>query len=282
MKTNQYIELKIKTPDPNLRQTLIGFLSGSGFNGFWEEADELIAYVQEENYDSAFIEKQLKDIFKVPYSISIEKEKNWNRKWEENFSPIKIGNRVFIRAEFHPPEPSGNMLELIVQPQMSFGTGHHETTRLMVQMMLEEDFSGKTVIDMGTGTGVLAVLAEKLGAEKIYAIDNDPWAYRNALENMERNRCVKIHAMEGDAQTLENLPPAHFFLANINKNILLQDFHRYVSGIRPGGKLIVSGILRDDREEMLAAAKKNGLTPVNERRENDWLALKFALSPKNL
>ncbi len=277
MPIKNYIQVSIPVSDKNLVEIITALLSGANFEGFWEDENQLHAYIPEEYWDKTRFENQIVQPFGLTYSVRKIEERNWNQTWEENFQPVRIDNRVYIRASFHPPANDKDMLEIIIDPKMSFGTGYHETTSLMIRLMLEEDWKEKTVIDMGSGTGILAILAEKLGAQEIYAIDVDDWAYENMKENFSANQTYRIKSVHGDASKLTDLPKAEMFLANINRNILLNDMKHYVQNLLPGGKLFLSGILKDDVPMIQKEATRLGLKPLQHLYEKGWAALKFGL-----
>ncbi|GAB4091811.1 50S ribosomal protein L11 methyltransferase [Flaviaesturariibacter terrae] len=249
------------------QELLIGLLSDIA-TGFEQQDDRLLAYV-EEGYDPEELANLLQG---YSYSTETIGERNWNAEWEKNFPPVIVNDFVAVRAHFHDPIP-GVRHELLITPKMSFGTGHHATTWQMMQAMEGLDFAGKRVFDFGTGTGVLAILAEKLGATEVLAIDNDPWSLENAQENCSRNGCrhVKV-ALSAD------LPEGLVFdivLANINRNVLLDYVDYLKKAVVPGGYLLLSGLLVEDRpiiEEVYGAA---GFTHEHYSEKNNWIYLGF-------
>lgn len=194
---------------------------------------------------------------------------NWNEEWEKNFTPINVENKVLIRAEFHQENP--NLHEIIIQPKMSFGTGHHPTTHLMIQQMLDMDFMDKKVLDMGCGTSVLGIFAKQKDASEVVAIDIDEWSVENSIENAERNN-VKLRISQG---TADNLGGEDFdiILANINRNILISDIPTYVSVLRDKGKLLLSGLCFFDVEDILEVCDKQGLRLINKQQREEWCSL---------
>ena len=194
---------------------------------------------------------------------------NWNEEWEKNFTPINVENKVLIRAEFHQENP--NLHEIIIQPKMSFGTGHHPTTHLMIQQMLDMDFMDKKVLDMGCGTSVLGIFAKQKDASEVVAIDIDEWSVENSIENAERNN-VKLRISQG---TADNLGGEDFdiILANINRNILISDIPTYVSVLRDKGKLLLSGLCFFDVEDILEVCYKQGLRLINKQQREEWCSL---------
>jgi ribosomal protein L11 methyltransferase len=199
---------------------------------------------------------------------------NWNDEWEKNFEPVLIAERVGIRAPFH--KAMNTEFELIIEPKMSFGTGHHATTASMVELMLQEKMDGKSLLDFGSGTGVLAILAGKLKAAKITAIDHEEWAYNNCLENIARNSSVNIKCIKGD-DTLALDEKFDIILANINRPVILKNMAKWKSLLNKNGILMLSGILLSDEKDILAEAEKNKLAIKDIRRNNGWLAVSFQL-----
>ena len=205
----------------------------------------------------------------ISYSFALMPNINWNEEWEKNFTPINVENKVLIRAEFHQENP--NLHEIIIQPKMSFGTGHHPTTHLMIQQMLDMDFMDKKVLDMGCGTSVLGIFAKQKDASEVVAIDIDEWSVENSIENAERNN-VKLRISQG---TADNLGGEDFdiILANINRNILISDIPTYVSVLRDKGKLLLSGLCFFDVEDILEVCDKQGLRLINKQQREEWCSL---------
>ena len=232
----------------------------------------MLGYIPEE----LFSEDALKSIslmnnpdVEISYSFALMPNINWNEEWEKNFTPINVENKVLIRAEFHQENP--NLHEIIIQPKMSFGTGHHPTTHLMIQQMLDMDFMDKKVLDMGCGTSVLGIFAKQKDASEVVAIDIDEWSVENSIENAERNN-VKLRISQG---TSDNLGDEDFdiILANINRNILISDIPTYVSVLRDKGKLLLSGLCFFDVEDILEVCDKQGLRLVNKQQREEWCSL---------
>jgi ribosomal protein L11 methyltransferase len=265
-----YLELTIKA-DEATQEMLIAGLSELGFDGFEESADQLKAYVPE----SGFQEKDfnhLLNTYNLNYSKSIIQKQNWNKVWESNFEPVLIDDFVGIRADFHPAfEQVAH--DLVITPKMSFGTGHHATTHMVIQLMRSIDFEKKSVFDFGTGTGILAILAEKLGASYVLATDNDDWCIENAMENVSVNHCQHIRVQKSEVLALDSR--FHIILANINRNIILENLERLKNGMAPGGSLILSGLLKADADDILAATQKLGLELVHSLERNGWIGLQF-------
>lgn len=268
MKT--YNKILFYTDNQSASEILMARLEDEGFYAFEIEENYLAAYIEAKNFNM----KKLNEIFKekIKYKIESIEDENWNTQWEQSFEPVIIEDFVAIRAQFHPPVT--NVLhEIIITPKMSFGTGHHATTSLMVREMRKIDFEGKGVIDFGTGTGLLAILAELSGAESITAIDNDPWSIANATENVRENNCTKITLIE--SSDLENLPQADIILANINRNILLLYSSSIANHLEPSGKLLISGFLNSDEQDMIATFSKIGLKTISSNKQGDWVVLQM-------
>jgi ribosomal protein L11 methyltransferase len=209
----------------------------------------------------------------VEYSLHKPEIRNWNEEWEKNFQPVIIGNEIYVRADYHPHEP-GYQFELVIHPRMAFGTGHHATTSLVMQMLLTLPVKGKKVLDMGCGTAILAILAAKLGASELLAIDNDENAVENAKVNCLANNESRIRVLAGDATTPGDLK-FDIILANINRNIILDDLHYYVHNLLPGGSLVLSGFFTDDLPLILAKAKENQLIINRQEQQNNWCCVLF-------
>jgi ribosomal protein L11 methyltransferase len=262
-----YFQIKISVAFPEEQEMLIAALSEINFYAFEEEKDYLNAYIKEEN----FKEEQLKEILKGQFDFAktIIKEENWNTQWENSIEPVIINDFAAIRPSFHEPV-KGVKHDLVITPKMSFGTGHHATTFLMIELMEKIDFSNKTVLDFGTGTGVLAILAEKLGAKEIIAIDNDEWSIRNATENIQANHCdgIKIELK----QDLNSLPSFDIILANINLNIISHESSAMARLLKTGGILLVSGFLEKDEIEILNIFTAKNFIKKESFRRGDWVA----------
>ncbi|MXV38430.1 50S ribosomal protein L11 methyltransferase [Flavobacteriaceae bacterium Ap0902] len=272
-----YVEYSfiINPPSP-WTEILMAKLSLIEFESFDENEIGVKGYILKDFDDEDFVKEQISQLEQV--QISYEKtdveQVNWNLEWEKHFNPIQIGNECYIRATFHEPKPEVDY-EIIIQPKMSFGTGHHETTHLMVQFLLEEDVTGKSVLDMGTGTGILAILAKLKGADLVEGIDIDEWSYENAIENAEKNK-VDATFYKGGA---ERIPDRKYdiVLANINKNILIEDIPFYVNALKKNGILFLSGLYNFDGDDIKKEAFKYGLEFIQLKERNEWISLKFML-----
>ncbi len=268
-----YLEFTFKiNPVQPWSEILMAELIGIGFDSFTEEHDGILAYIQEDLYKEENL-KALNLLNSPDVEISYEYRQmpniNWNEEWEKNFTPINIDDKVLIRAEFHD---SQNLpYEIIIQPKMSFGTGHHATTHLMIQQMYDMNFDGKKVLDMGCGTSVLAIFAKQRGAGETLAIDIDEWSVENSHENAERNKVdLKI-----ELGTAENLGKEKFdvILANINRNILISDIPTYVKNLNDNGELLLSGLCFFDVDDILEICKTENLTLVRQLQREEWVSL---------
>ncbi len=200
-------------------------------------------------------------------------EKNWNKIWESSFHPVVIAEQCRIRADFHDPDP-GMAYDILINPKMSFGTGHHPTTELMVHLLLDLDLKGKTILDMGAGSGILAILCEQKGAKEVLAIDNSPWATENMKENITANACKVITPLEGDSSALAD-KRFNIILANINKNVVLKDLPAYENVLGKGGTLLLSGFYDSDVSDIDRIAKAEGLIRTDYRTKDHWAALTY-------
>ena len=274
-----YIEVTA-TVQPNEPWTdlLITELADIGFESFEENAQGFKAYIRTEDFDQNklnAISLTKEESKNVHFSFSVKKidNENWNQVWESNFDSVDIENKCYIRAPFHPSKPD-YPYEIIIEPKMSFGTGHHETTTLMVQWALETEFKGKEVLDMGCGTGILAILAQMKEAQRVVAIDNYIYAFENTQENVKRNQATCIQVLHGDA-TLLGSDLFDIILANITKNVLMEDLKTYSSVLKPGGFLFISGFFESDMQELNKEAIQQGLKFINNKRNKEWTAVKY-------
>lgn len=256
------------------RDILMVELADLGYDSFEETTGGVQAYVRSERFDAAALRglMTLRDPHvSASWTAQEIADRNWNAEWESSFQPVEVGTDVRIRAEFHPTKP-GFTHELVITPRMAFGTGHHATTRMMVQAMLGLDLAGRTVCDLGCGTGVLAILAERQGAGQQVAIDIDMQAVENARENVERNGCTAITVEKGDAASLVGRT-FDVILANIERNVLLQAMPLMYDALNPGGALFLSGFVVTDRHMLAQSAKEAGLTLAERMNEGDWALL---------
>ena len=253
---------------------LIVELSAVGFDNFLEEETYLEAYPAEDQYDLATVQSIL-----PRYGISADActehtvaEQNWNESWEKNFEPITIGNQCRVRATFHQSAPS-YPYEIIINPKMSFGTGHHATTYLMLQAQLDIDHTGKRVMDAGCGTGILSVMAEQRGATSVLAFDIDEWAINNAQENVALNACSRIRLFQGTIADVQDEQPFELILANINRNVLLNEMPQYARHLAPGGQLLLSGFYEEDLSLLREAVAARGLKEVRVNSRDRWVVM---------
>lgn len=256
-------------------EILIAELGYAGFESFVETEEGVTAFIQKEAYSETIlnnIQILKSDEFEISYTSEEIEQVNWNAEWEKNFKPIEVDNTVTVRAPFHN-KPSTEY-DIIIEPKMSFGTGHHETTHMMIQHILKTDLQNKSVLDMGCGTAVLAILAEMKGAKPIDAIDIDNWCYLNSIENAERNQCKHISVYEGDAKLLKG-KSYDIVIANINRNILLNDIKTYASCLKSDGMLFLSGFYEKDVEIIEEECNKHMLKLVDKIKRNEWVSLKF-------
>src|SRR5690606_8342111 len=254
---------------------LIAQLGEVGFESFVETDEGVLAYINKKDWKPDILHEIqiLKNPnFQFDYTYTEIEQENWNSIWESSFNPILVGNECTVRAPFHERPKKG--FDIVIEPKMSFGTGHHETTYMMLQHILDHDFKGKSVLDMGSGTGVLAILAAMKGATTIDAIDVDHWCYLNATENVERNNVGQIRVLEGDISLLKN-QKYDVILANINRNILLGDIPAYASVLSVGGLLFLSGFYKDDMPMITAKCAETGLKFEKNLEKNKWVAVKY-------
>lgn len=266
-----YKEVVIEEIEPRQMELLIALLTMAGFEGFEEKENSLKAYIAEADFNEEELQ-QLAQQHHFTTAVYDQHERNWNVVWESNFPPVQVDNFVAVRADFHPSIKNVTH-EIIITPKMSFGTGHHATTYMMIEKMKTIDFSNKSVFDFGTGTGILAILAEKLGATKIYAVDNDDWSIENAKENIQKNNCVRIIVdKRSDALSAQKFD---VILANINKNVLLENMHALAHQLSDNGILIMSGLLKEDEKDILESARQQNLVHTSIDHKLQWIALVF-------
>ena len=273
MKTFEYtFTLPTSDIQHDMLTTMLGDL---GFDSFMDDDMTLKAYCTEDQRDDQAVEELLRmEVFSGVRLLTVEEmpDKDWNELWEASYQPVVVNERCRVRAPFHEPDPSFEF-DLVIEPKMSFGTANHETTAQIITLMLETDFQGKEVLDMGSGTAVLAILAKKLGAAKTVAIDNDEWAYRNAFTNVELNGINDIEIVLGDASAIKG--SFDVVLANINRNILLRDMHCYVDAMRPQAHIFFSGFYEEDLQSIKEEASRLGLSYKRHLAKNRWVAAEF-------
>jgi ribosomal protein L11 methyltransferase len=263
------------TPKDPGAEILLAELGELPFESFEETENGLSAYIQKEFWNEGILKDVFilkSDEFKVDYTHEEIEQVNWNEEWEKNFEPIEVNDECYVRAPFH--DKKDVKYDIVIEPKMSFGTGHHETTFMMIQHLLETDVTGMKTLDMGCGTAILAILAEMKGANPIDAIDIDNWCYLNSIENAERNNCRYITVYEGDASLLEG-KNYDLIIANINRNILLQDMQQYAECLNNGGLLLLSGFYEEDIPYIDESCAANGLEFVKKHQKNNWVSLKY-------
>ncbi|WP_373834574.1 50S ribosomal protein L11 methyltransferase, partial [Bacteroides heparinolyticus] len=241
--------------------------------------DGINAYIQKALYNESTLKEALAEFplpdVNIEYNYTEAEDRNWNEEWEKNFfQPIVIDNRCVIHSTFHKDVPQAEY-DIVINPQMAFGTGHHETTSLIIGELLDSDLQEKSLLDMGCGTSILAILARMRGATPCTAIDIDEWCVRNSLENIELNRVDNIDVFQGDASSLKDKGPFDIIIANINRNILLNDMKHYVSRMNQGGSLLMSGFYANDIPVIQAEAENNGLHLIHHREKNQWAVVLF-------
>jgi ribosomal protein L11 methyltransferase len=269
---NNFIQISIPFAESWQCEMLIAFLSNYGFEGFEEDQNLLMAFIPEEKFDAREIDDVISSML-LSYSKKIIPQTNWNEEWEKSFDPVTVSHFCAVRACFHQ-QINNVQHEIIITPKMSFGTGHHPTTYRMIESMKDIDFTNKTVLDFGTGTGVLSILSEKLGAKKILAIDNDPFAVDNANENIIENGCSKIIVEQMD--TLPHTENSFdIILANVNRNVILQQLPFFKQQLTSPGVLLLGGLLSEDFGEMLNCTRNYSLHLASKSLKNNWLCLKF-------
>lgn len=249
-------------------------LGETQYDSFLETDEGLEAYAEQAHFDQSQLEKILQryGIVTTDYRVQTVEEKNWNVEWEKHFEPIIVNNKCLVRATFHQIDKS-YPYEIIIDPKMAFGTGHHATTYLMLQWQLELEHQGKSILDAGCGTAVLAIMAKKRGAAQITAFDNNEWAVNNSQENLELNQCLDIRLFLGTIQKVSAEQSADLILANINRNVLLEEMDLYAQQLAPKGNLLLSGFLEADQTLIDQRAAQAGLQSVGVKYHNGWVAL---------
>lgn len=279
--SKDYYKLRVDAEpcDTDITDLAAAFLADNGFESFEPDLHGVTAYIPVDATDDvdALCRESLEGFpMKTEFSFKIERVqgRDWNEEWEKNyFKPIVIEGRCVIHSSFHQDVPKAEY-DIVIDPKMAFGTGHHHTTSRMTAWLLQEDLAGKSLIDMGTGTGILAILASMRGAEPVTGIEIDPGAWENAVENAALNH-RNVNMILGDASALDNCHPADFFLANINRNIILDDLEQYVGALRSGGVMLLSGFYDHDLPMIIEAATKLGLNYSGKKLSDNWCAARF-------
>lgn len=272
-----YFEYRFITNNEAISEVLMALLAELPFDTFDLKETELLAYIPENECDIAQLTTYITELqqdYTFTWSQQLIPDENWNADWETSFQPIEVDGRCLIRAPFHPSRP-GFEFDILIAPQMSFGTGHHESTYLVLAAMLDIDFSDKIVCDAGCGTGILSVLAAQKGAKSVFAVDHEEWAYRNAIDHMVLNEvgtCVSVH--QGDFSLLDG-KTVDIILANLNKHILIGNMHLFMAALNDSGTLVVCGILKSDLADVVAEVAKYFYQPISTSTKNDWLSIVF-------
>jgi ribosomal protein L11 methyltransferase len=279
----QYLEVTFTVnPISETANDIIAALAAElGFESFVESEQGTIGYVPINQYDEQALNEALADFpmpdTKVTFTTCEMEDKNWNEEWEKHFfEPIVVDSRCVIHSTFHKDYPKADF-DIIINPQMAFGTGHHQTTRLIISYLLDIELNGKTVLDMGCGTSILAILASMRGAKALTAIDIDEWCVNNSIDNLALNNISNIKVFQGDASSLASEGPFDVIIANINRNILLADMQYYVARMNQGGEIYFSGFYESDLPMIQAEAERLGLRYISHRVEKDWTAAQFVL-----
>lgn len=277
----KYYEVIFET-SPNteiVKDVLSGVIADIGFESFVYNDNGMTAYIQQKTFSKEALDAVIADFplenTTIRYEVRESEDKDWNKVWEDNFfTPIVIGDRCVIHSTFHKDVPSAEY-DIVINPQMAFGTGHHETTSLILEELLNADLMGKSVLDMGCGTSILAILASMRGASKLLAVDIDNWCVENSKDNLVLNHITNIEVEEGDASILKGRGPFDVVIANINRNILTSDMHAYVERMNPGAVIYMSGFYVDDIPVIRAEAERNGLEFVHHNEKNRWADVMF-------
>ena len=264
-----YIQVEVHNTDNEKNELLVALLSNAGFESFEELDTSLKAFIKETEFNQAELDEIITPL-NLNYTSSVIPQQNWNARWEASFEPIVVGDFVGIRAAFHQPVPNVKH-EIIITPKMSFGTGHHATTYMMIEQMKELDFTNKTVVDFGTGTAVLAILAEKMGANSIDAIDYDEWSIENSIENAAANNCTNINLVKAETIALDKV--YDIVLANINLNVILNNLANIKAVSKKGSIILLSGFIKPDETAMLNALVTIGISKLKTTQRGEWISI---------
>jgi ribosomal protein L11 methyltransferase len=268
----KYIQINIPTLSKEIQEAIIAILSNLNYYGFEELDNEIIAFITAEDFEEIALNEVFHSLSIQSFQKKVIEEQNWNAFWESNFEPIQVENFVGVRAHFHQPFQNVTY-EIIITPKMSFGTGHHATTYMMMQLMQQINFHQQTVADFGTGTGLLAILAEKLGAVKVLGTDNDDWCIENANENIAVNRCQHIEIKK--VNNFNEQQQFNVVLANINRNIIVDNCNYLSQNVKYNGILLLSGLLQEDEDEIIALFKNNQFMHEQTLTKSGWIAIYF-------
>lgn len=274
----EYLVISLRTQNINF-EILSAALLELGCDSFCEESNLLLAYIDKSQFDAESLKNLVEKYsaeFEIKYEISDLENKNWNEEWEKNFEPVTVGQACIVRASFHPADKVYDY-DIVINPKMSFGTGHHETTHMMLEHLLQMDIKDITLLDAGAGTGILAILAAMRGAKNIVAFDIEDWAFHNAVENAALNNCANIHVLQGTIGTL-TLPFKTYdiILANINKNVLLEEISVYYTFLKTGGKLVMSGFFENDVTDIDLKAKELNFLLEKINVKNNWASVIYS------
>jgi ribosomal protein L11 methyltransferase len=270
--------LLVITPVDAGREILVAELAEIGFESFEYSDNGMTGWLRSELFDVEKVNEiivRYAPLFMVTYDHHPVKPVNWNEEWEKNYDPVVIDSRCRIRAPFHPPMNNFEF-EIVIEPKMSFGTAHHDTTALMIRWLLDTDTTSLEVLDMGCGTGVLAILAAMKGAVGVTAVDNYIWACENTIENSQRNNIFQPEVIHGDAEILTQFSEKfHLILANINRNVIVEDLSKFTAALAPDGQIILSGFLEVDKETVSEEAFRCQLHFLGEKIQNQWVSMAF-------
>ena len=266
-----YHQIEIITSNEEIQEILISQLSEEGYDGFEQFDNKLIAIIKEDDFNEVLL-KEIIEPFNVSFIKKIIPQQNWNTVWESNFQPVIVENFVGIRAHFHSTIQNVQH-EIIITPKMSFGTGHHATTYMMMQLMQTIDFNNKSVFDFGTGTGILAILAEKLKANSVLAVDYDDWCIENALENISNNNCKNISIEKKNTAEVNDV--FDIVIANINKNIIQDNFEDLHLTSKKGSTILLSGLLVEDENDIIQLSQQKNWVHQKTINKNGWIAMQF-------
>jgi ribosomal protein L11 methyltransferase len=269
-----YIQVQVTDTNTEQSELLIALLANAGFESFEETDTTLKAFIKETEFDQTTLDEVINPL-NLTYTSSIIPQQNWNAQWESSFEPILVNDFVAIRAAFHQPIKNVKH-EIIITPKMSFGTGHHATTYMMIEQMEGLDFTGKTVVDFGTGTAVLAILAEKMGAIAVDAIDYDQWSIENSTENAAANQCTKINLIL--AETIATAKEYDIILANINLHVIVSNMVAIKSVSKKDCFILLSGFIKADEVKMIAVLASNGIVPVKTAQKAEWICILAKIS----
>lgn len=278
---NDYIEVRLDTEPCNetITDVLAALLCEEGYESFVPDEDGLTAYIKKEDFNAETLDRIIAQSpipLKATYTFSTVEGEDWNKEWEKNyFQPIIVDDRCVIHSSFHTNIPNMEY-DIVIDPKMAFGTGHHQTTSLIIEQLLNIDLTGLAVIDMGTGTGILAILTAMRGAKRVDAIEIDEFAYTNAVENVAINHHPEINVILGDAAKLQGIDPADIFIANINRNIICGDLSEYAKALKPGGTIILSGFYEEDISVIMTSAEPLGLQETGHTVKDRWTCLRLS------